>query len=428
MDKVKELIACSECCRQALMDSNVKVELLRPKHIDKKEDYFTGDYDFIVKKSDFLSILKLFHEICKQAGINFELIKKNPRKWRIELFHYYGSSRIVYEFWFSIDLFDLHGDLKKPAYVPTENIFAISEYESNRTEVLACFYMTHLLFKDCDVEEPEQVYRLDWFIEKLKACPGDRQAVVTMLRELRQGQKTAFDAGRLALKQLAVFGLAPLRFNAKTERIKLLGRRLARGLRPKRILPVIGTDGTGKGTITELALRDSPDLFVTYRFKNLFRKSFVYRRCYKYFYRAKLEKNLADEKMLPLILLLGILKWNLFRWFHLSKVVIVDRYFVDYLARGIRIGADDREPMKVACFEPFSRLIPITRGLFVFSCSTPTIHSRKRELSERSIQFMENLYLEFVCKQPFQWVMFLSTETERHPAADAIARKVKRLV
>ncbi|TVP78151.1 MAG: hypothetical protein EA353_08815 [Puniceicoccaceae bacterium] len=420
-ENLKKLIDCSNSCIDGISRSGLKVELLRPKFINGLDSYVAGDYDFIALKDDFCSILKLIFSICKEKGVHFKLIKRKYRKWQVEFFMDSGLERIVYEFWFSIEMSYFVGDSTKFGVLPASQLFGNPQFSVNKNSILACVFITHLFFKKRDLTTPENTFRSKWFLSEINGDDVFGRAVISLLMELSDDQISARDACRLALLRLAELGFCPASVGLAAEFYRKKSSRISRSIRSRNILPVIGADGSGKGTITDVVLSNNPDLFLKYRYKRLFRRNFFYKKIVKWFSGDRIAKNLADEKISNLILVFSLLNWYFFRLFNFRKKIVMDRFFVDYLGRGIRLGTDFPHPGKIRFYRLFNALIPTTCGLFFFNCKTPTLLDRKKELSEESILFLEDLYCEFIYSKPFDWVVFLSTENEVESVASAFS-------
>ncbi|REG87008.1 hypothetical protein [Marinomonas pollencensis] len=156
-------------------------------------------------------------------------------------------------------------------------------------------------------------------------------------------------------------------------------------------ISLIGPDGVGKTTISSAIQQAIPAK--TFRYKRTYRRSFIYKALYLLRRRKQLQKNDYDDLYPNKVLITSLLRLYVHSLssFLSRKTILCDRYSNDNLASQLRA----KEPAKASSrMLRKSRFIPAPKTIIQLDAPAETILSRRAELSEDTINFLSDFYLE----------------------------------
>lgn len=393
------------------LEKDFSILALRPKYLPSKEVYFEGDFDFLILKDEFEAILKRLYENCKNNGVNFRLIQKFPNKKK---FHFYiddfeGQS-ITVEFWTAIEFTkasQLYSFQAKSIYN------SLRKNKITQAEALSLIYISHLYHKQKDIFSEENKFRFQIFLGQLQEQKETELQTKTLrlLEEIQSEKISLRRAKHRAQRWLVANGIKSQK--ESFSKLKLYQKALWKKIfYLHRIVPVVGPDGVGKGTISKNALKPFPN-WTDFRFKDLYRMRIFYKHIVLRFFNSKdLKKNKLDEGLGYYIFMLASLTIHILPVYVRWKKVLLDRYFLDYYATPIRYLEENQKPKKLKGYKNMLYLTPIPERMVFMGCKNESLFKRKNELSQTAIDYLQDLYIEFILKKRVPEVLFISTENE----------------
>ncbi len=413
-----ELLAFFDNLKEKLV-SNIQMLALRPKLVSDVTSSFTGDFDFIIRKKDVYPALSLIYDFCKNSGVNFTLHQTYKNKRVFKFFTSASENRcITIELWTAVE-FTQTGVTKSFA---SDAIFdAIDAKHVSATELLALIYITHLHHKKKNIFSEENIYRFAVFTKSLHNTENllNNGETATLLQMIGDRELPLETANENALQLLRKIGLKTSNSLVKDSAYFLF--RLNRKLfNLTKVVPVVGPDGVGKGSVSDQALAKLAN-WVSFRYKALYRIRKVY-KARKLLIRNYNNKpdNMLDEQINHYILFTSFLTIRLLPLVKKEKRILLDRYFLDYLATPIRYLKEGANPRRIPFYGTMLRLTPTPNSMVFMACKTSSLAERKNELSDVSIDFLQHLYCEFILKKRIPVVLFLSTENEMEQSSGAL--------
>lgn len=381
--------------------------LLRPKMLRNDDDYFEGDFDFLIGASVCKSVFSDVYTLCKNSGIHFVYNQKAVNK---KFFRFFikdiHTTCITVELWTAIE-YKVNG--KKRALKGESILKAIESKLVTKVEILSLIYITHLYFKNKFIFSKENQFRFKVFIDELQFNSPNTKTLELLLK-IKNKELKICDANTIALDLLQAYNVQSN--STILENIRFLKKKISLKWRSmKDVIPMIGPDGVGKGSISDVALTSLPEYDVT-PYKKLFRINKLYklRQMMLSDYKKK-PINILDEKIPYYIQISSILSLQIFRLFKKNKIILMDRYFVDYLAVPLRF-LDGKSPNKIRCYSIFISCINTPKSMILLGCSDTSLINRKNELPLESVAYLEKLYIEFVFRKQVPETLFISTEEE----------------
>lgn len=404
-------------CSSTLENDQLAVEL-RPRLRDQ-ETAFSGDYDYLMNPSRFEEIVKLFFRVCVEHAVSFQVRQRAAFKNQIILFGT-GKRKILFEFW-------PHAELTKSTYSEGWSFLTYEHFikaceAGFKDETLALLFVSHLFFKGKDTSCAQNQWRLNEFSKRMVSIveKGGQKAslagkVQELLAGIMQGELSLDEANPMAINlldgnkiQLAGCGQAKRSYKLAKARLFFRGW-------GARIVPCVGPDGSGKtyfiAALMEMVKEHSLKAS-SLRFKNLFRKNFIYAHLNKrYRIPRGLPKNTADEKLAHVLYLFALpaYGWQILKSLR-QKAVFMDRFFLEFMVRGYREN-EGRDITDIKGYARLCRLIPQPRKLIVLTADDELIFSRKAELGPEAIQDLYNRYISYSVSQKISNVVFLNTHS-----------------
>jgi hypothetical protein len=402
------------------------VVLLRPRDVGIHAA-FDGDYDLLFDPDRFADIITAAMTQSRRHGVSLTIEQYAQYKKRICFICDDPERRIQMELWPHAELTVPNSPLRPLGTISWQSArpFLVPQgrYLTLAPTVAAAIYVTHLHHKQKSLSSPEVQHRLAYYEDVLAAAGASSGAdpldiirgVRSRIADLRTANKRAYSALVRMGVRIRVLRIAPPLDRARR---RLTGVIVGKDAAPFWPVPIVGPDGSGKTTIAStLAERHGFDAF---RFKNVFRSSFLYRG----FHRVKERsahtshkaKNLIDENMLQVVLAIAIVRWwpliisrmagRILRKDGRSTIVL-DRYFWDYL---VKVRHADVPPARVSGFRLLSRCVPAPRRVVVLCCSHPALRARKNELRPEAVNFLYRFYCEQIARDRVKRVLALSTD------------------
>ena len=400
------------------LDSRVQILSLRPKLIQGLESYFEGDFDFLISKEHFKIALDLIYEYSKEEGVNFTLNQKAVNKKFFRFFiNDVTQACLTFEFWTAIEFTEKN----KKCSFPADSIFqVVNKGKSTQIEILALIYITHLYHKNKDIFSAENQYRFDWFLGEL-AKQSENSSSAKLLEDIRKKEISIKEANKKA-----VFLLKSLSIRSRSyliERIELFCKKAKiKFISIKNIVPVVGPDGVGKGVVSDNSLSQLEG-YEPFRFKSLYRIRWAYKlRLMLIKGYNKEPKNRLDEKISYYIFFISLFTFQLLRYNKKNKVVLMDRYFVDYFGTPIRYLDNNKLPKKLSFYNFLLFLTPLPNKMIFMGCKDVSLIARKNELSLTSVDFLQHINSEFILKKDLPEILFLSTENDIDTSSEVMRR------
>lgn len=399
--------------------SRIQILTLRPKLVSTIESNFEGDFDFIVRKRDVYDALFLIYDLCKKSGVNFTLHQAFKNKRVFKFFITDPEKKcITLELWTAIEF----TENRRIKSFTADSIFdSIESKTASAPELLALIYITHLHHKKKNAFSDENIYRFGVFTAHLHSAESllGTNKIVSLLEAIGNRELSLEAANGRALRVLYKAGLKTSNSLLK-DMAYFLFRVQKKVLNLKKIVPVVGPDGAGKGTISDKAL-DELNNWTPFRYKELYRVRKLYKlRWMLIRNRGNRPFNHLDEQINHYILFTSYVTIRLLPFFRRRKRILLDRYFVDYLATPIRYLDHRVEPQKIKFYGLMMHFIPSPNSMVFMGCETDSLVERKNELPIVSIDFLQRLYCEFILRKRIPMVLFLSTENEIELSSEAL--------
>lgn len=396
---------------------------LRPKLTPTQKSNFQGDFDYIICKEDFKTILQTTYELCKNSGINFKLNQKRPNKKAFTFFiKNQQDLRLVVEFWTAIE-FTEHQE--KKSFVSTSILAKLQNKNPDKLAVLSLLYITHLYHKQKDVFSEENQYRFGVFLKELK----EREAKLNtktakLLKGLKEKNITLKAANKEAIGLLKDEGVQESNWvSLKYRKLKFF--KWNTYIHLSRIVPMVGPDGVGKGSISEKSLQKL-DGWTQFFFKRLYRFKFPYRAILPIFAKKKTEpRNKTDEQLGYYIYLMAQFKMRTLLLRQSGKQILMDRYFTDYFAKPIRYLEEGKRPKTLRFYRLLRYFTPTPKRMVFLGCKDSSLVERKNELPLKSVAYLQQIACSFITEKEVMEVLFLSTENEIEASADGLYHFLK---
>lgn len=397
---------------------------LRPREISMRAA-FEGDYDFLFDPDRLAEVIAAAVAQCRRFGVSAVLEQHAPFKRRICFICDDPERRIQIELWPHAELSLSDGPMGSRAAIPWKSarpFFVTSDrYLALRPPFAAAIYITHLHHKQKSLSSPEVQRRLAYYEDALsRPDAGSDEGLLGTIQALRAGAADLKSANMQACSallrmgaQVQILRMAPLVQRAQRHLTRAVAGKDGIAFSP---VPILGPDGSGKTALIG-ALADR-GRFRTLKFKNVFRRSLIYRGSLSVKARnanaSHMARNRIDESMAQAILTIALLRWwplviprMVRQYFRNGTATVVDRYFWDYL---VKVRGAEARPSPIARHRLFSRLVPTPHKVVVLCCGLETLYARKQELSAAAIDCLYDLYCDQIARKRVKHVLMLSTD------------------
>tara|TARA_B100000768_G_scaffold181304_1_gene203745 strand:- start:2507 stop:3796 length:1290 start_codon:yes stop_codon:yes gene_type:complete len=405
------------------IEDQIQILSLRPKLNSTLQSNFDGDFDFLIRETDFQKVLEILYDLSKNLGINFEL---NQRAQNKKLFTFFiediDALSLTLEFWINIEF----SCKKKRFFFSGQDIYdAIEFYNTSAFEILSLLFITHLNHKNKNIDSEENIFRFEFFLNNLSKENQTPQNLntISLLQKTRDKLLTKQDANIRALKILNNYQIKDS--SSFIQMLTYFKYRIRnKFLNLKKITPIIGPDGVGKGSVSEKSLIKLTK-WSSFRFKQLYRLKLFYRLRLSLLANSKKEpKNKSDEKIGYYIFIVAFL---IIRALCILKSnrILLDRYFTDYFASPIRYLAKNKSPAKLGFYKSLLFFTPVPNHTVFLGCSDASLISRKNELPIISVDYLQKLNCEFIVYKKAPKVLFISTENQTDITSEVLFRYLK---
>lgn len=407
---------------------------LRPKEISESKSY-EGDYDYFLPPIYVNELLQIVFDLAVSENISFTINRYKHGKAVIILHNRTDNQSIFLEVWNMLSVKDPYK--KSIRYIYAEQLSPHIYFNEDQDaclplEVEALYYLSHLYTGGKKLSTPLVHERINHY----RTFLGELGSVYAVWYEnLASGVMDIKSAAHLANMELIEKNILfsksvrSLIQEGETKIASSMSRFKRQWLRFLKTIPVVGPDGVGKTTFIEGIVKKATVSIGSFRFKKLFRSSPFYRLLFPLL-QSVLRKRANDNKFIgktevddqfAMIVFLNAFLMSPFRLFWnilIRRVMLVDRYFHDYLLTNIRIqnGSPGLRPN----WKMFLYWIPQQYWFIQLDASTEVILSRKTELSAAGISSYRYDVFKMYLEKPFMIYTYINTETTSEQCSDLI--------
>lgn len=266
------LLSCFLESLKTIEASDIHMLELRPR-TKTISHVFSGDYDFVIHPDDLISIIKTILRICTKHESHLEVITKSKNKRILRIIK--NGHSITIELWINVELADTTR-LAKTLQISGRTICeAVRKLGAEHGNVIkAALYITHISYKKKSLLEDLQVERIQFFMDSLYSL-SQRESLTNSLDSLKEVYAALLrndnvdlaKANSIALRVLADYGLnSSMRLFSRFQQKRFVQSKIM-----KRIVPIIGPDGSGKTYICEHLALEDPANRMHFPYKKFFR-------------------------------------------------------------------------------------------------------------------------------------------------------------
>ncbi len=410
-----------------LATKHIVIASLRYKPFTE-EMAFSGDYDFITSETNIDDILNIFFDLASRDCINFVINRTKFGKLIIQINCNTHDKSIVLEIW-------THLDVKSDntlRYIFWDDIVKYVHYFEGKgyvlsLEVEALYYLSHLKSKTKDLSLELIQERLTYYNNSLKEKYRNYAALFeSLLLDPSKRDAIAEVANSLLVDKNILYTLANREKSRQGKKLRLeisLHRIYAQLLKSIKIIPVVGPDGVGKSSIIAALKKKSKSRIKCYRFKNLFRQSFLYSVTAP-FLKRKLKEKIATNKYddvygawmvtiasirFPLLVLLSFLT---------GKYYFSDRFFHDFILQDTRFL--ERKAKLRDNWKDMLHRTPDSFWFIHLDAPNQTILSRKDELNGYAIDTYRTEVFKMYLEKPSLIYSYINTVNDIERCSDIL--------
>ena len=421
--------------RNRLMEKWIPLVRIRYSGNEGENFLRSGDHDFIVPPDSRDELLETLFSVCCEHGCSFLLNRKKDIKSKAVLYDNRSHVSTVLEFWTSLEVGNdpsscryIEWDRIKPLIRQRENIrFLDISFE-------ALYYLSHLLTKGKETDSDSVKRRVAYYCKH----DGIDEEVRALYKELKKGIGISV-VGRKANKLLRSRGLleGDRRINSGIRKLRLVlykfGGIILNRERVNRIIAVLGPDGVGKTAVIDGIVKKHGGKISTYRFKNYYRTSLLYRvlyPVYKWYVQRRdsrtYKRNQIEEMVSYQLYILSLIRYriNPGRMFS-RKILIVDRYFHDYILTGSRLNEDGISRHRK--WRELVGMIPKTLAFLQMDADNETIHARRSEISSAHIDAFRGEYFDLSMRCFSNYYVYLNNGSSLSDTLETLTRMIKRM-
>lgn len=416
---------------EELAARNIIIASLRFKPLTE-EMAFSGDYDFITSAKNIDEILNSLFDLAASKCINFVINRSKFGKLVIQIHDKEEHKSIALEIW-------THLDVKSDdslRYIFWEDIEKYIFYDGNgyslSLDIEALYYLSHLKSKSKDLSVKLIQERLVYYRDALAIKYQDYAGLFdALLLDHAKRDIIAETANRLLIEKNILYtaGNKDKAAQEKKTRLRISLQRIYGQLLKKiRIFPVVGPDGAGKSSLIAAFKEKSKLRIKCYRFKNLFRQSFLYSVTAP-FLKSKLSEKIATNKYDDLygswIVTIASIRFPflVILSFFTRKYYFSDRFFHDFILQDTRFMEK-----KTRLRDNWKDLLHKTPDIFWFihlDAPTDVILSRKEELSADAIDSYRTEVFKMYLEKPALIYSYINTSNDIERCADVLLETAK---
>ncbi len=391
-----------------LHQEEVPLVLLRMKDFSESSLY-DGDFDFYLDPIYRKKLLLLLFDFLSKNEINFFIDQKKYGKTKIFIFQTIDKILQI-EIWHYLEIKSPFSQVTH--YITPEQVakFILHQdlFYSLEPTFEALYYISHLYTKSKNLCATEVKQRLLNYLKELKKLSSPNASFFENLLVDNAHLKPVASEVFLKLQKNIGSSLSNMLVTLKIKFLKTFYKSCFTVKQKIKLVPVLGPDGVGKTTFIEALLSQNPTI-VYYRFKKLFRKSLLYKL--RFYIVSKnnldLEKNQVDELMgeWPFLSALSHYPFLLVHAIFGTKNIFSDRFFHDYLLKGVRLHQEKLTYTKHKNI--LVHLIPNTHSIIQLDAPSETILKRKQELNHSIIcSYREHIFHLILDTHFYQYFYF----------------------
>lgn len=417
---------------EALTAKDVILASLRFKPLTA-EMAFSGDYDFITAEQHIDAILNCLFDLSANKCISFVINRSKFGKLVIQIHDKEERKSITLEIWTHLDVksddslrYIFWEDIKK-YILRNANGYSLS------LDIEALYYLSHLKSKAKDLNLHLVQERLLYYKDALAIeYPDYAGLFADLLVDHAKRDIIAEKANELLIEKNILYTARNKDKAAQEKRIRLkisLHRIYGQLLKKIRIYPVVGPDGSGKSSLIAAFKEKSKLRIKCYRFKNLFRQSFLYSVTAPFLKRrlsGKIAVNKYDDIYGAWIVTIAALRFPFLVLLSLftRKYYFSDRFFHDFILQDTRFIEK-----KTRLRDNWKNLLHKTPDVFWFihlDAPTDLIRSRKEELSADAIDSYRTEVFRMYLEKPALVYSYINTANDIDRCADILLATAKQ--
>ena len=191
-----------------------------------------------------------------------------------------------------------------------------------------------------------------------------------------------------------------------------------------KIIPVVGPDGAGKTTLTKQTIADINQNTMYIKYKKIIRRSIMYNIFYpinRFLLGKKPDKNQHDDThyLLSLCAGLGFYPYLIFLTLFRKKIILMDRFFYDYLLKDISYF--ERITTLRENWQGLLKYIPKPYILFHIDANAEIILSRKEGLTADDVEKYRTINFTLYLNNPSIVYLYVNSGIELDQCKKIIA-------
>ena len=415
---------------EKIFDENISLVQLREKNIDI-ENIFSGNYDYYIPPAQLNQCLEIMFNLLSQKCINFSINKMKFGKTKVIIYAKNNINQYIHlELWNHLEVKDSLGQASKYIFEDTLNTIIYKDKNAYKLslKVEALYYLSYLHTKSKNLDSPEVIYQVEYY----KAKSRDLKEVHDLYLELLSTHnisKTSHKANMILidLNILEKESLIDSKVLSVTLK-KVLVKTNSKILKCIKIVPVVGPDGVGKTSLIEDMILNIGQKVQYYRFKRLFRKSFIYHILYRYLTKKsskKVDKNSYDDEHGVFIIFISLMRYPMLMLNILFslKIIFSDRYFHDYILKNTR--AEDERIVLRKKWKFLLKMIPNLYWFIQLDAPSDIILARKQEMSKNDIEMYRKLMFKLYLNKPSMVYTYINTKNDLNECTNILKQEAK---